>query len=219
VRGWAAWSPGAAPVGAAPPALLRRRVSPLGQEALRAVWSLPETQTSRIIASSRHGEFGRTLSILDTLVGDAEVSPADFTLSVHHALVGLLSIACGNRQGHTAVAAGSESFCFGFLEALSCLSERPDEPVVLVHYDEPLPEPFAVFDRPAGHPEVLALVLAAAAEGAPLSLATAPAGKNLSRSHSHAMDFLTFLQNPDLTEGVSPGERLDWHWRRHATAA
>ncbi len=104
--------------------LLRRRVSPLGQHALRAVWGLPESETARLVFASRHGEFGRTLSILDALVSDEGVSPADFTLSVHHALAGLLSIVRKNRQGHTAVAAGSESFFFGLLDALLCLNER-----------------------------------------------------------------------------------------------
>lgn len=211
------------PVDAAPPTLLRRRVSPLGQQALRAAWSLAASATSRVVVSSRHGEFGRTLSILENLADCTEVSPADFTLSVHHALAGLLSIAHGNRQGHTAVAAGPESFCFGMMEAVACLTEVPAEPVVLLHYDEPLPDPFSVFDEPAAAPEVLALVLAAEGPGVPLSLSCVPASANGRRpaSHapaSHAMQFLGLLETPGQGELISEGERLEWRWRRHATA-
>ncbi|HEV2676098.1 MAG TPA: beta-ketoacyl synthase chain length factor [Aliidongia sp.] len=198
--------------------MLRRRVSALGQEALRAVWSLADSAQSRIIVSSRHGEFRRTLSILEDLADRTEVSPADFTLSVHHALAGLLSIAHGNRQGHTAVAAGSESFCFGLMEAVACLADAPDTPVVLLHYDEPLPSPFSDFDEPAPAAEVLALVLAADGPGVPLSLAFVPALTKAERSVSPAAAFLRFLETPAQTELVSSGDRLEWHWRRHATA-
>jgi hypothetical protein len=217
-----------APVAAVPPTLLRRRVSPLGRQALRAVWSLADSATSRVVVSSRHGEFGRTLSILEKLTDRTEVSPADFTLAVHHALAGLLSIAHGNRQGHTAVAAGPESFCFGMMEAVACLTEAPAEPVILLHYDEPLPEPFSVFDEPAAAPEVLALVLAAEGPGMPLSLSCVPASaadrrqaSHAPASHppaSHAAQFVGLLETPGQGELISEGERLEWRWRRHATA-
>lgn len=207
-----------ASVDAATPPLLRRRVSPLGQEALRAVWSLAESKTSRVIVSSRHGEFRRTLSILENLADRTEVSPADFTLSVHHALAGLLSIARGNRQSHTAVAAGPESFCFGLMEAVACLMEVRAEPVVLLHYDEPLPSPFSIFEEPMAAPEVLALVLAADGPGVPLSLSFRPASTNGGRSASHVMEFLGLLETPGQGELISEGERLEWRWRRHATA-
>jgi len=46
---------------------------------------------------------------MEGLVAGEGVSPAEFTLSVHHALVGLLSIAQSNRRGHTALAAGQRA--------------------------------------------------------------------------------------------------------------
>ncbi len=205
------------PFGAEPPLLLRRRVSPLGREALRAAWNLPGTQNSRVIVSSRHGEFGRTLSLLETIVAGVEVSPADFTLSVHHALAGLLSIACTNRQGHTAVAAGPESFCFGLLEAIATLAYRPAEPVVLLHYDEPLPEPFARFDETLAPPEVLALVLAAEGEG--FSLAISPAHGAEPATLSAAAEFIAFLRQGEAAERVFRGGRCDWYWRRQMATA
>jgi len=197
--------------------LLRRRVSPLGQQALRAAWSLPESAQARIVFSSRHGEFGRTLSILDALIRREGASPADFTLSVHHALVGLLSIARNNRHGHTAVAAGRESFCFGLMEALACLAENPAEPVLLLHCDEPLPEPFSDHDDGAGPPLAMALTLTASGEGEALSLSTAPAAADAQQTVSPALDFLGFLRG-GAAEASCSGERLHWRWRRHAAA-
>jgi hypothetical protein len=217
LRGWAARVPGMPPFGAEPPMLLRRRVSPLGREALRTAWALPEAQNSRVIVSSRHGEFGRTLSLLETMAAGVEVSPADFTLSVHHALAGLLSIACTNRQGHTAIAAGPESFCFGLLEAVATLAGKPADPVVLLHYDEALPEPFARFDDTPAPFEVLALVLAAEGEG--FSLAITPADGEKAAATSAAAEFIAFLRDGDAAEGVFRGERCKWHWRRQTGTA
>lgn len=218
VREWATWAPGKASVDGVTPTLLRRRISPLGREALRAVWSLAESATSRVVVSSRHGEFQRTLSILENLADRTEVSPADFTLSVHHALAGLLSIARGNRQSHTAVAAGPESFCFGLMEAVACLKEELTETVVLLHYDEPLPSPFSIFEEPGTLPEVLALVLAADSPGVPLSLSFRPVLANRVPPASHVMAFLDLLETPEQAELISEGARMEWHWRRHATA-
>jgi hypothetical protein len=204
------------PIDAAAPALLRRRVTPLGQEALRAAWGCAECAESRVIVSSRHGEFRRTLSILENLVDRAPPSPADFTLSVHHALAGLLSMAWGNRQGHTALAAGPESFCFGLMEAAACLTAAPKETVLLLHFDEPLPDPFSIFEEPEAAPEVLALVLAADGPGMPLELSVSPALAKAPSPLSHATEFIRFLESTERAELILVGERLEWRWRRHA---
>jgi hypothetical protein len=239
IRGWAAWAPGRESEaawrewattdevvsaeriepGASPvPMILRRRISPLGQAALRCAWGLPDGGKARIISASRHGEFGRTLSILEALVRGEAVSPADFTLSVHHALVGLLSIAQGNHNGHTAVAAGLESFGFGFLEAVACLQERPTEPVILLYYDESLPPPFDRFDSGAGLSLALALSLSMSGEGETFTLSTEASGAAATGTDSPGLAFLRFL----LTEAPSTswhGARRQWHWRRLVEAA
>jgi hypothetical protein len=238
VKAWSAWAPGRETAAAwlrwagraesepdvAPetvPVLLRRRVSPLGQKALKAAWSLPDSATARLVFCSRHSEFGRTLSILDSLVGHTEVSPADFTLSVHNALLGLLSIARGNRFGHTMIAAGTESFGFGMLEALACLAERPAEPVVLVYFDEPLPEPYDVFEPGAPEPIAVALTLSAT-DGPRFTLGTGPANGAPGSDEPAALAFMRVMLGAESlgaeslgaeSEAVSVGQQLVWQWR------
>lgn len=244
IDGWAAWAPGresetawrawamsqtsaaGAPSDAASdsptvtplPLMLRRRVSPLGQAALRAAWGLPGLSSSRLICASRHGEFGRTLSILDSLMAGTDVSPADFTLSVHHALIGLLSIAAQNREGHTAVAAGKESFGHALLEAAACLAEAPQTPITLVYYDEPLPAPFDRFNEAGETPFAAAFHLTANGPGEHLMFAASPASGHAPQSLPQALGFLRFILNDD-DERLSPGDRLDWLWKRDAAAA
>lgn len=230
VRAWAAWTPelatpaawlawadrtDAVPVPdppAAAPLLLRRRVTPIGQHALRMAWSLPDVSAARVVFCSRHGEFGRTLSILNALTDGGTVSPADFTLSVHNALAGLLSIAASNRHGHTTIAAGEDSFSYGMMEALACLADEPDEPVVLVYFDERLPPPFDVFTPATGHDIAIALTLDAR-DGAGFTLATTPAPASAEPTHDPAMRFMRFLLGTD-PELLITGDRLSWQWRR-----
>lgn len=199
------------------PASLRRRISPASQQALNAAWKLLPKGSARIIFSSRHGEFKRTLSLFESLAESGEVSPADFTLSVHHVLTGMLSIAQENRCGHIAVAGGTESFCYGFLEALVCLHENPTEPVLFIHCEEPLPAPFTEFEAPNQPTVAIALLLAAQNTDNHYSLQIQPGTKSAVVAHSHALDFLNFFDG-NATELISYGERMAWRWNSYAKA-
>jgi len=199
------------------PTILRRRVSPLGQKALACALDLPDLDKARLILSSRYGEFSRTLSLLQSIVKREDVSPADFTLSVHHALLGLLSIFKNNQQGHTAIAAGSESFCYGLLEAISCLKENPDEPVVFIHFDEPPPPPFDVFQKPIEPPLALALSLSTKSDADDIQVTYELSTSVTEQSTSHARDFLTFLSHQDTSSTSQSADRL-WRWSRHASS-
>ncbi|MDR3439077.1 beta-ketoacyl synthase chain length factor [Telmatospirillum sp.] len=229
IKGWAAWTPTREtkadwltwaterpadavdePAPTPPPLLLRRRVSGLGQKALRAAWGLPDVATARLVFASRHGEFTRTLSIMDSLVGGTEVSPADFSLSVHHALAGLLSIATDNRQGHTAIGAGPDSFFCGLLEAAACLAETPDQPVVTVYYDEPLPTPFDRFGRPEDEPIAVAMTLAPRRDSQCLCLSPTAISTGTPASVTPAQDFLGFLLGRARQTTIT-GDRCAWH--------
>lgn len=137
-------------------------------------------------------------------------------MSVHHSLAGLLSVHTGNRGIHTAVAAGVDSFGFGFLEAISLVSERPADPVLLVYYDEPLPTPYEQF-RQMGEalPMVLALELRKPTDSDDaITFSTAPTESG-APSPSAAQDFLHFYLS-GAPEAVSNGQRMCWQWRRDA---
>jgi hypothetical protein len=216
VENWAAWQ--ADPAGADAdiavlPASLRRRVGSLGRHALAAAWKIMPTPCPRFVFSSRHGEYDRTLRLLESLIAEGEVSPADFSLSVHHGLAGLLSIAAGNREGHTAIAAGPDSFGYGLLDAIACAVETPAVPVLLLHYDEPLPDLYR--DVVAGdEPQAMALALVLRADGAgtALSVETEPATDSPLKA-GLAGAFLEFLRSTDC-EAAAAGGRMTWRWRR-----
>ena len=241
VLGWSAWSPDretrsawrrwagapeAAGEDAQPttlPPMLRRRLSKFGQKlvgvASDCAAGLP---AGRYVLSTRHGEFSRALATLDAIEADGLPSPTDFSMSIHHALLGLLSIHSVNRLGHTALSAGWDSFANGLLEAAACVAERPQEPVVLIHADEPLPGDYAMFGQAdeAALPLAMAVCLGGPGHSAPgaapaddilFSVAPAPAG--VAASPSMALDFLRFVLSR-APNARSVGRRLQWMCRR-----
>ena len=239
VRAWYAWAPGMdtrrawlqwAGAGCAAsvvpdvmqtpalPMMLRRRATSLGQKILMAALALGETvRTGRYIFASRHGEFSRQVGILDALASAELPSPAEFTMSVHNALAGLLSIHTGNTQGHTAIAAGADTFGMALLEAVACLQEAPDDPVLLLYGDEQLPPPFDAYDdADTAEPLVAAFALASPQPGE-MRIVTEMANDQAGDSGTGCMarDFLRFLLS-EAGEAHSTNAQITWSWRRAA---
>lgn len=198
------------------PVGLRRRITPIGLKLLQAAAICGQSQPEPLyVFASRHGEITRTLSILASITSQNEVSPADFSLSVHNALVGLLSIHTGNTLGHTALSSGPDTFAHGFMEALACLHEEPDRPVLYCYGDAPLPDLYADFaDTDKGLPFVVALVLQSARPGAPhLTFRAQPGVPNVTGETSAPEIFLRFLLDGGR-QASAEGERMTWQWAR-----
>jgi hypothetical protein len=197
--------------------MLRRRATPLGQKIVASAIACGEAvRNSRYILASRHGEFSRLLAILDALAVGEQPSPTEFSMSVHHALAGLLSIYTGNTKGHTAIAAGAHTFGMALLEATACLAEEPDSAVLLLYGDEPLPGPYATFGSKCGSlPLVAAFVLASAGadeRGIVIEPDLEHGGENSTTYGCAARDFLKFLLS-NAQSGRLQGERVRWRWR------
>ncbi|MET1027213.1 MAG: beta-ketoacyl synthase chain length factor [Dongiaceae bacterium] len=199
------------------PMMLRRRIDSFSQKVIGAALACGDLQKARYVFASRHGEFSRTRRILGDLSDQQLPSPADFSMSVHHALAGLLSIHTGNKAGHTTIAAGTDSFGYGLLEAVTTLAEQPDQPVLLVCYDEPLPDEYQVFEQTesAALPIILALKLGRGQDATgSIKFSVAPATGDRSTA-GLARDFLDFYLS-GRADGGSTGKRLDWRWHRAA---
>lgn len=208
---WAVWSVDAAGSVQKPLSVgLRRRVTPLGRKALEIAGSLPSSDMARYVFSSRHGEFSRTLAILRAIAANEAVSPTDFSMSVHHALTGILSIQQGSHAGHTALAAGAESFCFAMMEAAAALVDAPQQPVMVVHYDEPLPDEYSVFESQP-RAAVLALLLTT---GDMFSLSQTVNAGSPPDTAPAAQVFRQFLEGGQVA-GCYVAEARQWHWERH----
>jgi Beta-ketoacyl synthase, N-terminal domain len=199
------------------PSALRRRVTAIGKTAFKAACDLTIPENARFIFCSRHGESERTLRILTALAANDPVSPADFSLSVHNALAGLLSIALRNTAGHSAIALGPDSFGCALIEAASCLIDQPDQPVLLVYYDECLPAPYNEISDENDSCIALAMLLASPQHEADDIIfelgqrGSVPMGAS---STDEARAFLDFLEMMNVREPTSLGQSSQWRWRR-----
>ncbi|CAA7627926.1 conserved hypothetical protein [Candidatus Terasakiella magnetica] len=221
VSAWAAWTPGAEGLetgGAVRtealvlPAALRRRTTGIGRKALAAALAiLPEAGAPRFVLASRHGEYRRTFAMLQALSEEGAVSPTDFSMAVHHALAGLLSIATGNHEGHTAIAAGPDSFAYGLMEAGMWVAEA-QIPALMIYFDEALPAAYPSEGEP---PEmVLAVGITPAVAGSGLRV-TMMGEAAQGEGRSLALAFLETLRR-GRGDGGAQGGRMAWRWQLDA---
>lgn len=157
-RDWEAWLVGTSAT-ASPvqpdvsqlPAMLRRRLDPLGRMALHTSWScLDGVAAAQFVFASRHGSLPRTVELLAALASQQPLSPTLFSVSVHNGTAGLYSMARGDRSAATAVAAGADTLGMGLLEA-ACQVSAGAAHVLFCYTDESLPEPYAKAPGSAGN--------------------------------------------------------------------
>lgn len=231
IAGWRAWAPGlsspedwlrwsAAPsapdeVETAPdvsflPAMQRRRLSRLARMVFHVAWPLAEGhEPLPFVFVSRHGETPRTFEMLNDLARGEPLSPTQFSLSVHNAIIGLWSILRGETSEMTALAAQGDGLEQGVLEAMGLLAEGAPA-VLLVLAEEVPPAPYSPWVDDVPFPYALALLL------------TAGDAWCLSRKHPepgtpaggmpHGLSLLAALAagRPALAH---VWKNREWHWR------
>ena len=140
------------------PPMQRRRFSELGKCAAGAALPLlSENESIPGIFASRHGDTNLTLSLLQGIGRDEPMSPTGFSLAVHNALSGLLSIARKDISEVTAIAASEGLILQSLLEAVGQLQDR--ERVLCVIYDVPLPELYRRYCESDPFPYAIAMIL------------------------------------------------------------
>lgn len=174
------------------PALLRRRLNTLGRAAAAEILRLPDTQQLPVVYSSRHGDIERTLSVLLELAHGEPVSPMNFSLAVHNAIPGILSIHSSNTANITSLAALHESLVPALLEAAGLLQEGHDQ-VLCLFADVPIPEIYGAFCPEPAAPYAASFVVSTAADACfCLSPATEPS-EPTTRPLPEALRFIEFL--------------------------
>jgi hypothetical protein len=196
------------------PAMQRRRMSSLSKMAFATATSCIGTLSVKpcCIFASRHGELGRTVKIIESLVKLEDVSPTDFSLSVFNTALGLFSIFTENKAPSTMVVGGEDTFGSALIEAMTYLGRFPDVPVLLVYFDEPLPAPLDVMENPPGPAFSIALLLSA--KGTPNIEVNFSYNKSrVSDRRNPGLAFLRFYL-AGMRENIVTTERTLWHWSR-----
>ncbi|AYC34580.1 3-oxoacyl-ACP synthase [Pseudomonas cavernae] len=106
------------------PALQRRRLSRLARMMFHVAWPLADGRGPLpLVFASRHGETSRTLAVLEDLGRGEPLSPTQFSLSVHNAIIGLWSILRGDTSEMSAMAAAGDGLEQALLEAAGLLGD------------------------------------------------------------------------------------------------
>ena len=166
LRGNAAYAPAATaiPPPDALPAVERRRAGKAvrialaaGLEAAVAAGRSPAGMSA--VFTSSTGDGDNIHAICEMLASsDRLISPTRFHNSVHNAPSGYWGIATGAQCAADSLAAFDASFGAGLLEAMTRLAAEPAQPVLLIAYDAPYPEPLDAVRRiPAAFAVALAL--------------------------------------------------------------
>jgi hypothetical protein len=215
---WRAWTAeqtlpsreGAPALGFVDP-LMRRRLSRAARMALHVANAcLQGRAADRTVVASRHGELHRTVGMLHELGRGHDLSPTDFSLSVHNAVAGIHSIVRRDRSPSIAVAAGAESFAYGLVEAASQWLRDSRRTVLLIYAEEPAPSEYRSFIRPNECPHALALLIS---RDAPISLRVGrrPADTGDSAPEMQSLAFLRTWMTRELAASWR-GERCVWEW-------
>lgn len=143
------------------PMMAARRMSIGSRFAVDAGLSLlSKHQVDAAIFTSRHGELERTGRILHALAEDDAISPTEFSMSVHNTAAGWLTIISKNPLPVTSLAAGTDSFQQGLLEAKSMLAGGASR-IMLVDFDGEIPSLYAESVNSEFLPYAMAIILAA----------------------------------------------------------
>jgi hypothetical protein len=132
------------PLGKALDRVNRRRAGPLDRAladvtAEAIAQAAVDATTVPIVIGSSIGEAVTMINLLDEMWRHGNpMSPADFTMSVHNAASGLISISNKNRGMTTSLAADEDTPAAALLEGIGLALTR-ETPVVVACADEPAP--------------------------------------------------------------------------------
>jgi len=193
------------------PSMQRRRLSRLARMVFAVAAPLAAGQPAMpLVYASRHGETARTFAILNDLASDEPLSPTQFSLSVHNAIIGLWSIQQNDPSEMTALAAEGDGLEHAVLEASLLLGEGAPAVLVVIAEDQ-TPAVYAPWISDVSFPYAVALLLKPGSTWR-LSLEAADGHEALTQ-RPHAIELIGALLNEQPTFQHRWGRRR-WNWQQ-----
>ncbi|WP_407294787.1 beta-ketoacyl synthase chain length factor [Stutzerimonas zhaodongensis] len=193
------------------PPMQRRRLSRLARMVFAVATPLAQAQSPLpLVYASRHGETARTFAILNDLASDEPLSPTQFSLSVHNAIIGLWSIQRNDTSEMTALAAEGDGLEHAVLEASLLLAEGAPAVLVVVAEDQP-PAAYDPWVSDVSFPYAVALLLKPGRTWE-LSLHTTDQPHD-SAKQPHAIKLVGALLNGEPAF-QHQWERRQWTWQK-----
>ncbi len=198
---------------------LRRRLDLYGRAAAEMLSrTLQDGDNPHIVFASRHGNLDRTIKLIHQVATDELLSPADFGMSVHNALVGIASINWTITESHTAISAGNDTLISALTETLCQLGDTGG-PVILVYIDLVLPEIYQDVEIANIHGVALGLRFEPAINGTgvadTLSFSTVSSRDTVVSPRDQARSLANYLQTKSTDELMLIGKSGAWNLTRH----
>lgn len=194
------------------PAMQRRRLGRMARMAFAVGWPLAEGyEQLPLVFVSRHGETPRTFDILRDLAADEPLSPTQFSLSVHNAVIGLWSIMRGSTCEMTALAAAGDGLEHGVFEAATLLAEGAPAVLLVVTEEQP-PQAYAQWIDDVPFPYAVGLLLT---PGSDWQLTLSSDAQDIEGPDwPHALNLLRAL-NTGQSACQHPWNKRLWNWQRN----
>ncbi|WP_372881593.1 beta-ketoacyl synthase chain length factor [Psychromonas sp.] len=192
------------------PPMLRRRMSSLSKVAVQAAMQISQDQQfDYIIFTSRHGELTRTVSLLEDIIKGEDASPMAFSQSVHNTAAGLFTIASKRATPVTSIASGENGLSGAIIESYCYLCEHPTHQVLVVDFDEPLPDLYQQYETQDYQSYALAMLIES---GDRYTLSSTPALTDKLHPHPHALQLINWLVSDKKFVDIKSQNKC-WQWR------
>ena len=160
------------------------------------------------VFASKNAELTRSFKIIRSL--DADVSPTQFSMSVHNAIAGLLSVISQDDSKYIVIDSLSGILETALIEATSLLTEH--NCVKVIYFDEDLPTELTESTSECNQPIVLLLVIE---KGTEISLSSEANILNIKPCKEDFKQLVMFL-NKQKNTYHSTNKRLCWNWINNA---
>lgn len=193
------------------PPMARRRMSTLSKIAVQSAIAISlEQEIDYIIFSSRHGELTRTVQLLQDILAGEDASPTAFSQSVHNTAAGLYTILTKQAIPVSSLSAGENTFPSALIEASSYLAQNPSHQVLVVDFDQPVPDVYHPFTNENFEGYAVAMLLT---QGDNYQLSwTARSDAQVQYPLPHALDFVSHFHR-NSTQWSVESQRNQWIWR------
>lgn len=189
----------------------RRRLSTIARGAFYcANPCLQGRKPTATVFCSAHGEAPRAANLLEAIARGEMVSPNAFSLSVHNAIAGLFGIFTQENAASISVAAGIEGIGAAFLEAWCRQQEHGCGDVLVVVYDDQVPDLFGARSAAPPVPLAAGFLLRQAAKTRFRLERRSVAGQ--SAAHWDQIRHLVSFLQLGHSELVLQSERSQWKW-------
>ena len=195
--------------------MARRRMSSLSKLALQAALQISVDQSiDYIVFSSRHGELTRTVKLIEDIMSGEDASPMAFSQSVHNTAAGLFTISTDRPTPVTSIAAVESTAHHALIESSIYLQENPDQRVLLVDFDEPLPAPYQQYEKGNHQGVAFAAILSS---GQQYQLSWSKTDQKIASLLPQTFSIIDYLINDEKKQTITDN-RFSWIWTRKMDA-